>query len=280
MTDPDSLPIEDAVALAERAARAGGEVAQSHFRTTLDVREKEGPMDPVTVADTDTQERIVTHLRDAGVTAPIVGEETDARETVPASGRTWVIDPIDGTANFARGSRLWGVCVAVVADGEPAGGVTHLPALGDTYVAGPEGRSRNEPPGHATTRNDEPVDTSDKRDPEGLVVAPMFHLNERDRSRYWAATAAILEAFGDVRSTGSGQTTLAMLADGGVDAVVSTTPISPWDSICGVALVRGAGGRVTDLAGERWHPDDGSMIATNGACHDAVCEAIRGAADA
>lgn len=260
-----NLPLEDATALAERAARAGGDVASARFRTPLEVRRKDGAMDPVTVADTETQERIVTELREAGVTAPVVGEEAGARKTVPESGRAWVIDPIDGTTNFARGARLWGVCVAVVEDGEPVGGATHLPALGDTYVAGPEG----------TTRDGEAVSTSDRSDPEELVVAPMFHLNERDRPQYRAVTAVILETFGDVRATGSGQTTLAMLAGGEIDAVASTAPISPWDSLVGVALVRGAGGRVTDLDGERWHPEDGSLVATNGACHDAVRGAIR-----
>jgi myo-inositol-1(or 4)-monophosphatase len=261
------LPLEDAAALAERAARAGGDVASSYFRTPLDVRRKDGAMDPVTVADTETQERVVTELREAGVTAPIVGEEAGARKTVPASGRAWVIDPIDGTTNFARGGRLWGVCVAVVADGEPVGGVTHLPTLGDTYVAGPE----------RTTRDGDAVSTSDRSDPDELVVAPMFHLNERDRPRYRAVTAVILSSFGDMRATGSGQTTLAMLAGGEIDAVVSTTPISPWDSLVGVALVRGAGGRVTNLDGERWHPEDGSLVATNDACHDAILDAIRDA---
>jgi len=259
------LPLDDAAALAERAARVGGDVAASYFRTPLDVRRKDGAMDPVTVADTETQERVVTELRDAGVTAPIVGEESGARKTLPESGRAWVIDPIDGTTNFSRGARLWGVCVAVVDGGDPVGGTTHLPALGDTYVAGPEG----------TTRDGDAVSTSDRADPDELVVAPMFHLNERDRPQYRAVTAAILESFGDVRATGSGQTTLAMLAGGEIDAVASTMPIAPWDSLVGVSLVRGAGGRVTDLDGERWHPDDGSLVATNGACHDAVLEAVR-----
>ncbi len=259
--------LEDAIALAKRAARAGGDVAMAQFRTTLDVRQKDGAMDPVTVADTETQQRIVAELRDAGVTAPIVGEESDARKTLPESGRAWVIDPIDGTNNFSRGGRLWGVCVALVVDGDPVGGATHLPALGDTYVAGYGG----------TVRDGDAVSTSDRSDPDELIVAPMFHLDERDRPQYRAVTAASLESFGDVRVTGSGQTTLAMLAGGEIDAVVSTTSTSPWDSLVGVSLVRGAGGRVTDLDGEPWHPDDGSLIATNGACHDVIIEAVRDA---
>jgi myo-inositol-1(or 4)-monophosphatase len=259
------LPLDDAIALAERAARAGGNVAMSRFRTPLDVRPKAGAMDPVTVADTETQERVVTELREAGVTAPIVGEEGDALKTLPESGRAWVIDPIDGTNNFSRRARLWGVCVAIVTDGEPVGGVTHLPAMGDTYVARAEG----------TTRNGEAVSTSDRTEPGELIVAPMFGLDESDRPRYQAVTGAILETFGDLRATGSGQTTLAMLAGGEIDAVVSTTRISPWDSLVGVSLVRGAGGRVTNLNGGRWHPDDDTLIATNGACHDVVRRTIR-----
>jgi len=269
--------VADRIALAGRAARAGGEVATSYFRTAMEVREKEGAMDPVTVADTETQERVVAELREAGDTAPVVGEEGDARKTVPDAGRAWVIDPIDGTTNFARGARSWGVCVALVEDREPVGGVTHLPALGDTYVAGPVGTTDDERARITTTRNGEPVSTTDKGDPGELVVAPVFHLHERDREQYRTVTAASLDAFGDVRALGSGQTALATLASGGIDAVVSTAPISPWDSICGVALVRGAGGRVTTLDGERWRPGDGSLIATNGACHEVVRGTVRDA---
>jgi myo-inositol-1(or 4)-monophosphatase len=264
--DGDS-PVDDPIELAERAALAGGEVAMSHFRTDFDVREKSGKMDPVTVADTETQDRIVGVLRDAGVTAPIVGEEGEAPKTLPDEGRAWVIDPIDGTNNFARGTHLWGVCVAVAEGGEPAGGATVLPALGETYVAGADG----------ATRDGTVLSVSDREDPAELLVAPVFGLKDRDRPQYRAVTAAVLDSFGDVRQTGSGQTTLALVAADGVDAAVSTVPMAPWDTLLGVSLVRNAGGRVTDLDGERWHHDCESLIATNGACHDVVLDVVRDA---
>jgi len=265
----DDAPVEDPIDLAERAARAGAEVATSHFRTDFDVREKGGAMDPVTVADTETQDRIVEVLREAGAGAPIVGEEEDAPKTLPEAGRAWVIDPIDGTNNFARGTHLWGICVAVAEEGEPVGGATVLPVVDETYVAGTDG----------ATRDGTALSVSDREHPGELLVAPVFGLKDRDRAQYRAVAGAVLDSFGDIRQTGSGQTTLALVAAGGIDAAVSTVPMAPWDTLVGVSLVRGAGGRVTDVDGERWRPDCESLVATNGACHDAVLEVVRRAVD-
>jgi myo-inositol-1(or 4)-monophosphatase len=265
----DDDPVGDPIDLAERAARAGAEVATARFRTDFDVREKGGAMDPVTVADTETQDRIVEVLREAGAEASIVGEEGDASKTLPGTGRAWVIDPIDGTNNFARASHPWAVCVAAAEDREPIGGATVLPAFGETYVAGAEG----------ATRDGAALSVSAREDPGELIVAPVFGLKDRDRAQYRAVTGGILESFGDVRQTGSGQTTLALVAGGGVDAAVSTVPMAPWNTLVGVSLVRGAGGRVTDMDGERWRPDCESLVATNGACHDAVREVLGNAVD-
>jgi myo-inositol-1(or 4)-monophosphatase len=261
----DDSTVDEPIELAERAARAGGEVAMAHFRTDFDIREKGGKMDPVTVADTETQDRIVGMLRDAGVTAPIVGEEGDALKALPTEGRAWVIDPIDGTNNFVRGTHTWGVCVAVAEDGEPIGGATALPAFGETYVAGAEG----------ATRDGAAISVSERHDPGELLVSPVFGLKDRDRTQYRQVTAAILDSCGDVRGTGSGQATLALVASGGVDAAVSALSLAPWDTLVGVSLVRGAGGRVTDLEGERWRPEADSLIATNGVCHDAILDVVR-----
>lgn len=259
------MTVDDVVTLAERAAIEGGQVAMDHFRTSrYTVRQKSGKMDPVTEIDLAVQERIVDVLRAEGIDDEIVGEEEGLESSVPASGRTWVIDPIDGTNNFVRGTRLWGVCIALVADGEPIGGVTHLPAMGDTYVAGDD-----------ATCNGEAISTSARSDPAELIVAPIFGLRAVNRPAYRRVTATILDTFGDVRQTGSGQATLAMIASGGLDAAVSTIHLAPWDTLVGVSLVRKAGGRVTDLDGNEWHHDSTSMVATDGAAHDHVLDAIR-----
>ena len=258
---------EDRVALARRAAEAGAAVAADRFRTDLDVEHKNGKTDVVTQADRDAQTAVVDVIRERYPDVAVVGEEDEELKDVPDTGPAWVIDPIDGTNNFARGTHLWGVCVAVAEGGEPAGGATVLPALAETYVAGADG----------ATRDGTVLSVSDREDPAELLVAPVFGLKDRDRPQYRAVTAAVLDSFGDVRQTGSGQTTLALVAADGVDAAVSTVPMAPWDTLLGVSLVRNAGGRVTDLDGERWHHDSESLIATNGACHDVVLDVVRDA---
>jgi myo-inositol-1(or 4)-monophosphatase len=80
--------------------------------------------------------------------------------------------------------------------------------------------------------------------------------------------------FGALRRLGSAGAALAMVATGQLDAAVATETAPPWDTVAGVCLVRGAGGRVTDAAGERWTPDSAGLIASNGRAHDALVAAV------
>lgn len=248
--------------LAESAARAGGSVALEAFRTDFEVRTKTDAMDAVTAADLAAQERVIETIRETDQDATIVAEEADAASTIPASGRAWIIDPIDGTNNYAVGSRLWTTSVAYVEDGAPIAAVTHLPAMGDTYRTVDEG----------TRRNGEAVAVRDRTDPRAAMVAPVFGLAMADRPAYRATSEAIVSTFGDLRRLGSGQTALAMVAAGELDGVVTTLHHSPWDTVAGAHLVRNAGGRVTDAHGAEWRADSPGLVASNGRIHDALLE--------
>jgi myo-inositol-1(or 4)-monophosphatase len=254
-------PLDPAAALdvAREAAAAAGDRAMARFRTDLDVRTKEGPLDPVTDADRDAQEAALSVLADAPVDT-VVAEEDDVAKHLPETGTAWVVDPIDGTSNFAVGNRWWATAVAYVRDGEPVASVVDLPAIGDTYTAGAEG----------TTRNGDPVSPSSGEDPRGYSVVPVFGLQRRDRGTFLAVTDAILESFGDVRRYGSGQASLALCAAGEVDGVVSAIHLSPWDTVAGAHLVRQAGGEVTTLAGDRWSYDADGILASNGRRHETL----------
>lgn len=249
---------------ARAAAAAGGRVAYEAFRTDLSVREKSGAMDAVTRADLDAQRRVIEVLEGGPLTDAVVAEEDDAPKTPPATGATWVVDPIDGTNNFARGNRVWATSVAYAVDEEPVVGVTVMPAVGDTYLAGPDG----------VRRNDRSARVSDRDDPEKFTVATVFGLAKRHRGIHAAVSRTIIERLGDLRRFGSAQAVLAMVACGELDAAVSTVELAPWDTMAGVELVRAAGGAVTDLDGERWRWDADGMIATNGRAHGAVLELL------
>ena len=256
---------EDRVALARRAAEAGAAVAADRFRTDLDVEHKNGKTDVVTQADRDAQTAVVDVIRERYPDVAVVGEEDEELKDVPDTGPAWVIDPIDGTNNYVRGTRVWGTSVAAVRDGEPLAAATNLPALGDVYWTD----------GETTYRDGERVTVSTRSDPEACVVTPTMWWDFDERDEYGRACQAIADRFGDLRRMGCAQAELAAVAEGSLDGVVTNLRASPWDTVAGVAMIRAAGGTVTDLAGDRWRHDAVGLVASNGRVHDAVLAAAR-----
>ena len=265
-------------ALAERAARVGGEFARDRFRTPLEVETKADENDLVTATDRDAQARVVECVREEFPSADLVCEESPPagaeedvgiRQSIPA-GAAWVVDPIDGTTNFVRGLRFWGTSVAAVVDGDPVGAATYLPAEGDLYAAGPD----------QTTRNGSPVSVSDRTDPRTFVVGLTGWWPARAGDRQAGLFRASAEQFGDVRRLGSMQGTLTLVADGGLEAAIVLSRPHPWDAIAGVHLVRRAGGTATDLDGDRWKHDSEGLVVSNGTAHDAVLATVPESSDA
>ncbi len=274
------------------AAEAGEEVALDGFRTDLHVETKSGRFDRVTEIDRAVQRRVRESLAGAeeafagdaveGTTEdvvgdlPFVGEEEDARKTVPERGPAWVVDPIDGTNNFVGGGAIWAIAIAATYDGDPLAAVTHLPAVGDTYVADAFHGDENESDADMARRNGTPIRVSQRTDPTSFTVNPIFGFSDRHRRRHRAVVGTIFDDFGDLRRIGSAQAALASVASGEIDAAISTVELQAWDTVGGVRLIRAAGGVVTDVHGERWRPGGEGLIASNGRAHDALVEAFGG----
>ncbi|NLV12600.1 inositol monophosphatase family protein [Haloarcula argentinensis] len=263
-------------AVAERAARAGGVVAREQFRGDLSVESKANKNDLVTETDRDAQGQVVATIleefpgdrflceEDLSTRAgPEANYDPEAVDSIPDSGAVWVIDPIDGTANYVRGMRLWGTVVSAVVDGEPVASVTYLPSYGDLYAAGPE----------SVTRDGTELSVSGRTDPETFAVAPVGWWDRDDRDEFGRLCSAVGDRFGDIRRLGSFQATLAHVADGALEGLVCTRPMAPWDTLAGVHMVRQAGGTVTDLDGEPWTHDSDSVVASNGEAHEAFVAA-------
>lgn len=262
-------------AMAERAARAGGAVARQSFRGELTVETKADKTDLVTETDRDAQRQVIATIREEFPDDVIIAEEealpvgTDGDgglvETVPERGDAWVIDPIDGTSNFSRGTGLWTTSVAAVVDREPVGSASYFPVYGDVYGAGPD----------SATRDGSSLRVSTASDPETFAAGLVGRWTRGESEQFGDICAGLNEHLGDVRRLGSMQATLAYVAAGGLEAAIATTDHHPWDSVAGVHLVRSAGGRVTDLAGERWAIDSDGLVASCGTAHDAVVSAVR-----
>ncbi|QSW99052.1 inositol monophosphatase family protein [Haloterrigena alkaliphila] len=263
MTEREADARRASVAL--RAARAGADVAAASFRTDLEVERKGEKTDVVTQVDRDAQRRVIEVLEAAYPDEPVVGEEEDALKAVPETGPAWIVDPIDGTNNYVNGIRAFGTAVAAVRDGEPVGAATVCPALGDAYRVGPDGGFRNE----------EALSVSDVADPEAATVCPTYWWDFDQRDQYAAATRAVVERFGDMRRFGCAQLELALVAAGALEGTFTNRRANVWDTVAGVALVRAAGGRVTDLEGNRWRHDSEGLVASNGPLHDDLRAAAR-----
>lgn len=255
--------------VAERAARVGGDLALSRFRTDIAVETKEGKTDVVTQADRDAQSKVIEVIREEFPSDAIVGEEDDELKEVPEEGPAWVIDPIDGTSNFVRAIPIWAISVAAVIDGEPVAATNAMPAIDEYYVADAE----------ETRLNGEPVGVSDREDPEICTVSPTLWWDFDHREEFAGTVEAIVERFGDMRRFGCAQATLSMVADGGLDGALSDVRPNPWDTVAGVHLVRNAGGRATDIEGDRWRYDSQGLVVSNGRVHGAVLDAVRSAID-
>lgn len=252
---------------AERAARAGSEIAAEGFREDFAVETKSNKTDVVTEFDRRSQRRVIEEIRDEFPDDAIVGEEEDALKEVPEQGDVWVVDPIDGTNNFVRGIPLWTTSVAAVRDRETVAAANVCPALDDVYTADANG----------AYLNGKEMTVSDRTDPETFTVCPTLWWDFDRREEYAATVEGIVKRFGDMRRFGSAQIVLGMVAGGALEGVVSNIVPNPWDTVAGVFMIRQAGGTVTDIHGDPWTTRSRGLVASNGEAHDEVLAAARDA---
>lgn len=247
---------------AGRAALAAGAILKDSFGR-VEFREK-GPWDLVTEADFASQRRIAELLLAEFPDHTILGEE-EGLTTDPDNPWRWVVDPLDGTINFAHGVPIWCVSIALEHAGELVVGVVHHPLLGTTHAAAK---------GRGTTMNNQPVSVSHTaRLGAALISTGMPTDFGADAERQMAYMCRLSTGTHSVRRTGSSAWNLAMVASGGFDVCYSTS-MNSWDCAAGVVLVREAGGTVTGLDGGTFDPYRGDILATNGRVHEEVIGAL------
>ncbi|GAA1325527.1 inositol monophosphatase [Streptomyces sanglieri] len=260
-----SLSDEERISLTYKAAKKGSAKAQEFFRESLDFETKSNKSDLLTIADKTAQEVVVDLINKKAPCEPVVGEEGNQPKALNSDETGWIVDPIDGTNNFVREIPFWGTAVVSVINGTPLGAMTAMPALDDYYTADPDG----------AYRNGEPIQVSNRTDPETFAVAPIIWWEMDNRDEFSRLADRIVSNFGDLRRYWCAQGTLALVAAGSLDAAVTTVETNPWDTIGGVYMIRQAGGTVTNVDGDRWCPNDTTLIASNGTQHDIVVEAVR-----
>ncbi|WP_438672352.1 histidinol-phosphatase [Solihabitans fulvus] len=245
--------------LALRLADAADLTTLARFRS-LDLKvERKPDRTPVTDADVAVEDAIRVTLAEQRPEDAVAGEE---RGGTVAEGRTWVIDPIDGTKNFLRGTPVWATLIALVADGVPVVGVASAPALGRRWwAAAGQGAWASE--AGAEPRRISVSGVTDLADAYLSTTHLGSWVEHHSRAAYLALADACWEtrAFGDFWQH-------CLVAEGAID-VAAEAIVNPWDVAAMQVLVEEAGGRFSDLTGVPRY-DRGSALSSNNHLHDAV----------
>jgi fructose-1,6-bisphosphatase/inositol monophosphatase family enzyme len=231
----------DDLALASNLVRAAGTLAADMRRSGVRSSRKTSVTDLVTPADHAAEALIVNGLRAARPEDGIVAEEGSSQP----GRRTWFVDPIDGTYNYATGVTLWCSAVGLTEAGEPLLGAVYHPAADDLWSGGP---------GRPTTRNGEPVSPIADRPLVEAAVASYLHPTTMPDDSVREPLLRALRRAGTVRTYGSGSIELAWVADGRLGGFLQHDCL-PWDWLPGAALVAAAGGdiAVVPANGHRWY---------------------------
>ena len=258
MPAPPSSPApESLLQAAAELARLTGATALKHYRQGLAV-ERKGDGSPVTIADREAEQLARAWLASRFPGDAVLGEEFGPSQGT--TGRTWLLDPIDGTRTFVHGVPLWGSLVALVDQEKVVAGAASYPALGEELAAAP---------GEGCWHQGARCCVSEvARLAEAIVLTsdPMGFADSPYRPGWERLTAAAAE----VRTWGDCYGYL-LVATGRAEVMVDAR-LSAWDAACFVPIIAEAGGVMTDLAGvTSWNL--GSAIATNAAL---AVEARRG----
>jgi myo-inositol-1(or 4)-monophosphatase len=256
----------DLLAVARELAQQAGELHLRWWRTfdPADVKLK-GRRNPVTEADLAAERLIVGELARRFPDHRVVAEEEGGRAA--AGDHEWIVDPLDGTVNFAHGLPIFCVSIAVRRGDELLAGVVHAAALRETYEAEHGGGARRNGTSIRVSRNAELHEAL-------LATGFAYRRNEVAENNVRPFTDLILRCR-DIRRTGSAALDLASVAAGHYDAYWEPW-LNAWDIAAGALLVAEAGGRVTDLAGGADMLRRGDVLASNGtALHDVVLPIVR-----
>ena len=233
------MKLDDDIALALRLADAAAEAVRPWFRMPIDSQRK-GDATPVTEADRAAEEAMRRILRAEAPRDTIIGEEFGAE--AGSSGRSWVLDPIDGTAGFLAGRPIFGTLIALVVEGWPVLGVIDQPILKERWVGAA---------GRATTLNGREVRTRPCRELSEATLATTgpHYFDDHDGGHFMALAART-----DHRRMvmGGDCYNYAMLATGQLDIVCEAgLKLHDWAAL--VPVVEGAGGCMSDWHGDPLH---------------------------
>ncbi|MCP4445599.1 MAG: inositol monophosphatase [Myxococcales bacterium] len=227
------------------------------------IRTKSNERDLVTEWDTHTEELILARLAEFTPGIAVLAEETGKHGDTEAE-LCWVIDPIDGTVNFAHGIPLFCVCISLEVAGQPVAAVVEAPAMGWTFSASLGGGAHIR-----VSERELAMQVSQTTELAKSMLASGFPYDRAATSHNFAQWEHFQRKAGACRRFGAASLDLCMVARGWLDGYWETR-LSPWDLSAGALIVREAGGCVTGITGDTFSSRSGHAIASNGGIHKEI----------
>lgn len=248
-----------------KAAEAAAIILKENFDKTYTISNKEGMNNLVTEIDHKSEEAIINIIKADYPDHFILSEEVGA--IVQDSEYKWIIDPIDGTVNYANGIPICCVSIGVERAGKMEFGAVYNPFINEFFFA---------QRGLGATLNDKKISVTKRTEviKSCLVTGfPYTYINEEN------GPLQVFEKFIrkgiPVRRLGSAAVDLCWVAAGRFDGFYEHQ-LSAWDSAAGFIIVEEAGGKVTNLKGDPYNPYQPGLIATNGLIHDEIVRIVNG----
>jgi myo-inositol-1(or 4)-monophosphatase len=246
--------------LAIEAARCGGSVITNNFTKSGKASVKPNGKGLVTQTDKAT-EQVIIEILQANSAYTIISEETAPDD--PPPGRSWIVDPLDGTTNFARKLPLFAISIALLQDQDIVLGVIFNPMTRECFYA---------EKGKGGYLNGQPIKVSLPTDPATTVLFLDHGYQTDDRKRYALVADRFAHKY-SVRTLGTTALELAYLACGCAGGFICSGD-EFWDYAAGIVLIEEAGGRVTDWKGNHWDRHRAFILASNGFFHQELIEHI------
>lgn len=245
----------------ETARDAGQLLIEKFGRVTVT---KKGDINLVTEADLASESLIIERIKSYYPKHSILAEEAGNAVVIGDSTWKWIIDPLDGTTNFAHGYPCFCVTIALEHDGEIVLGVTFDPTRNELFSA---------ERGRGASLNNKPIRVSaTERLSEALIVTG-FPYNFKDRPDFARHLNRFLVESRGVRRDGSAAIDMAYVACGRFDGFWEEG-LNPWDMAAGVLLIEEAGGHVTGYDGSKFSVYHPPILATNGLIHSQMSNVL------
>ncbi len=256
---------EEYTKVASEVARSAGAILLEGFGTTFEISNKEGKNNLVTEYDKRSEEYIINSLRKHFPEFSFLAEESGITANGSKNEFMWVIDPLDGTVNYARNLPIFSVSIALIRQKEIICGVIYNPVLNELFVA-EKGK------GSFLNSSKLTVSNCDNLDSSFLVTGFPYNINTNP-GHCVDQFVQMLKRGIPVRRLGSAALDLAYVAAGRFDGFWEIN-LNPWDVAAGVLLIQEAGGVVSQYNKDPYWITDNNILATNGLIHDELSETL------